>query len=121
MDLTGLSISIDGVTTPASDYIHEWIQAVRDDRVARCPSDDTVDGTCSTIEFEDQRIFERGSAFLGAKPVRTLSLKGKAEVRMHTAVVLSVFEVKTRGRLITIGIDTASLQIRAKIVEVNGK
>jgi hypothetical protein len=47
-----------------------------------------------------------------------LSLKGTAEVRLDTAAVLSVFEVKTRGRVITIGIDSPSLEIRAEIVEV---
>lgn len=118
MDLTGLSLTIDGVTTNASDYIREWIETVRQNRVMNFSSANVLDGAY-TIEFEDQRVFERGSAFLDVKPVRSLSLKGTAEVRLDTAAVLSVFEVKTRGRLITIGIDSPSLEIRAEIVEVD--
>jgi len=116
MDLTGLSLTIDGVTTNASDYIREWIETVRQNRVMNSPSGNVPDGAY-TIEFEDQRVFERGSAFLDVKPVRSLSLKGTAEIRLDTAAVLSVFEVKTRGRVITIGIDSPSLEIRAEIVE----
>lgn len=119
-NLSNASFSVDGIPIVAADYIQEWTKKVRDDRVARFPWDTVPEGV-HIVDFADERRFAEGSAFLDGRPVRNITLNGTTEVQLDRAVVVSVFEVKTRGRLITVELNSPVLEVTAEIVEVGSQ
>jgi hypothetical protein len=120
LNLSDVSFSVDGSPIVPADYVRKWIEEVRIDHVNRFSWEALPDGV-HMLEFADRRIFAEGRAFLDGRPVRSITLRGTVEVQLDRAVVMSVFEVKTRGRLVTVEINSPVLEVAAQLVELDSK
>jgi hypothetical protein len=116
-DLETHKLMIGGEAVPANDYVRKWADTVRHEQVRKLDVQAMPDGDY-TVRVEGSRAFTEGEATLDDVPLKLLSLSGTAEVAVRRAVVLSIFEVATRGRLVKIGVDHGGLELRADIIEL---
>ncbi len=117
IDMETATLEIGGQPTGLKGYVHAWIEKARHDRCRKFPSL-TVDGE-QVLEFQDSRVFDIGQAAVNGKPMAVIDLKGTVKVQVIRAVVVSAFEVATRGRFITVQIDGNQLQLKADFVQID--
>ena len=103
LDLETTTLEIDGDSVPFKKYVQPWIEKARDERSNRFPSLG-FDGE-HTLEFADARAFESGHVKVNGQPVAQMELQGTVQVKVIRAVVVSAFEVTTRGRAISVQVD----------------
>ena len=65
------------------------------------------------------RAFAGGLAKINGQLVAMLELSGTVKVQVIRAVVVSAFEVETRGRLVTVQIDGQQLMLKGDFVQIN--
>jgi hypothetical protein len=118
LDISQSTVSIAGVSIPAPEYVNGWIQSERDHEVARSQASELPDGT-HRLEFSEQFTFQEGEAFLDQRPLAKIAIRGCAQVAITRGAVISVFEVHSRGRMITVGVDAHGLEIRMDVVELD--
>jgi Restriction endonuclease len=117
IDLTAKSITIHGETTPAEEYFKGMSERARDAKLNRTPSYTLGEGEHEII-FDETLDFIEGEAFIDSKPIKAVSLRGKATVHITIASVLSVYEVESRGRMIVVGMSSAGIEVQANLVEL---
>jgi len=117
MDLEAASFELQGETTDLSKYVRSWIEKAREERCRSFPSL-TLDGE-HTLEFKETRTFQQGEAVVNGKPVAAIDLEGTVKVQVFRAVVVSAFEVTTRGRLISVEIAGSQVELLAEFVQVD--
>ena len=59
--------------------------------------------------------------FVNGEPVRSIGVKGTFPVVVAKAVVVSAFDVATRGRLITVQANTPSVRVTADFVQLHAQ
>lgn len=116
IDLNGKSLIIAQKKNSASDFINKWIESIRDRQIEGLQISDMQNGN-HCIEFSDQRCFDQGEAYLDDKNIKIITLSGKADLFITRGLVRSVFEVESRGRVITVDADSPGLEIRAEFIE----
>lgn len=117
VDLEMASFVLDGTPINLKGYITAWIKQLSENRCNHFPSVGACEGM-HVLEFSEERTFKSGQAVVNGHPVKSLELKGTVKVHVSKAVVISVFEVATRGRVITVQVDTPIASVRAEFVQL---
>ncbi len=117
LDLETTFLVIDGELKNLGEYGYAWIEKARQERCRTFPSL-TLEGE-HILEFHDTKNFVKGQATVDGRPVSKIDLKGTVKVQVSRAIVLSVFEVASRGRVIHVQIEGQQVQIRAEFVQVH--
>lgn len=71
------------------------------------------------VLFDETLDFAEGEAFIDSKPIRTISLRGKATVHIAIASVISIYEVESRGRMLVVGMSSQGIEVQAQLVEIS--
>ena len=119
IDLKKASFMLKGEAVDFDDYIHTWIVRLRDDRFGHFPSA-TVEEGCHILDFEDARIFD-AEALVNGQQVRSIRVKGTFPVEVAKPVVVSAFDVATRGRFITVQVNTSLARLTAEFVQIEAQ
>jgi hypothetical protein len=117
VDFDSALFLLGGADTSLRDYVTDWINQARKDRCGHFPSAGAIEGM-HLLEFNDERTFEGGQAVINSCPVKSMELTGTVQVHVAKAVVVSAFEVATRGRFITVQIDMPVGQLKAELVQL---
>ncbi|MGH2435390.1 MAG: hypothetical protein ACRDFA_00180, partial [bacterium] len=117
IDLTGASFVLDGEVADLKAYVDTWVDRARHARCDHFPSGLVAEGV-HALEFSDERTFNEGQAAVNDQPVSVMTLKGTVQVQVSKAVVVSAFEVASRGRVITVQVDGPSVQLKAEFVQL---
>jgi hypothetical protein len=120
VDLETALLTLDAVETPLKPYATEWIQQASNRRCDRFPSGLVEDGM-HVLEFDESRKFEVGQAVVDGFPVAEIQLTGTVQVYVSRAVVVSAFEVATRGRVVTVRVEMPLGQLQAQFVQLTAK
>lgn len=91
--LNSVSFTIDGEEHDLNAYLEEWIDEVS----AKRPSGFGGEGV---YPFEASRVFPTNEVAMNQERVKQMNVSGKVEVRRIPGVIVSRFEVATRGRVI---------------------
>ena len=116
VDLRNASFVLRGVVTDADQFVRIWIDELANSRCSRFPSN-TVEEGRHLLDFAAQREFDEGQAFVNGRPVRSIETAGTVEVDVRKAVVLSAFDIATRGRCMTIMLEMPDASISADFVQ----
>jgi hypothetical protein len=93
VDLSCASFTMDGEEHDLSAYLKEWI----DQASGTPPSGFVGEGV---YPFEASRVFSSNDVAINLERVKQMTVSGKVEVRRIPGVIVSRFEVATRGRII---------------------
>jgi hypothetical protein len=117
-DIDVALFSLGGTVANLKEYIDAWAVKARDTRLSRFNSVTAGPGV-HQVEFEEERTFEdHDAASLDGRSVRGIKLRGTVQVEIRKAVVMSVFEVATRGRFVSVRVDSPAAKITANFVEL---
>jgi hypothetical protein len=108
---------LDGAKTDLGKVALQLVEESRDLRMNSLPSDTLVDGGHS-IGFAGLREFPPGSASIGGRRVANVAITGTCTVTVQKGNVVSVFDVHTRGRYITVRVRSSQLTLEAGFVEM---
>jgi hypothetical protein len=70
------------------------------------------------FEFSDERSFTSGQAVVNGQPIATMAITGTVEVEVSKAVVVSAFEVVSRGRVVTVQVGASAVQLTASFIQL---
>ena len=115
--LEGKNFRIKGEEFAADEYIKKIIENARDNKLNRTPTQTLGEGA-HIIEFTETVEFNEGEAFLEKKAIRALEIQGQAEIEIALGSVLSVYEVKSRGRMLVVGASSQGIELKAQVVEI---
>jgi hypothetical protein len=118
IDIETVKMVLDGQHIDASEYIQRIIAEARQARVNSFPSGCAEEGR-HELEFSTERVFVRGAALLDNRPLLRVVIKGTTEVVVCRAVVVSAFEVASRGRHITVKVKMPVTDVRADFVSLD--
>jgi hypothetical protein len=116
IDLATASFLLDGDTADLMAYVNAWVDRSRHARCDHFPSGLVAEGI-HVLEFSDERSFNEGQAVVNDKAVSAMALKGTVQVQVSKAVVVSAFEVASRGRVITVQVDGPAVQLKGEFVQ----
>jgi len=97
VDLRTASFDLNGKQIDLVEYVNAWVLQLRSQRCNRFPSHSAKEGTHS-LEIAGEKTFGDGEAVLDGVPIGSLEVIGSVEVQVKKPVVVSAFEVGTRGR-----------------------
>jgi restriction endonuclease len=121
VELASAAFSVGGQAMNLKQYMEEWTSQAQIERLKQFNAADAEEGP-HELEFLDERQFNDADAVLvEGRTLRRIEMRGILKVRVHKAVVLSVFEVATRGRCITVRIDSPDTEITANFVELRAQ
>ena len=118
VDIATAACVMNGTSIDLGRYINEWLDQARHERCNHFPSG-LVDPGEHILEFSAERTFDIGQAVVNGNSVRAMELTGSVHVQVTKAVVVSAFEVESRGRFITVQIDGPIAQMKAEFVQLN--
>jgi hypothetical protein len=119
MDPSMTVVRVNGEIVGTSKFIENIIANLRDDRMNSFASGTVSEGVHNVL-FEGERVFPLGEVTVDGKCVHHVTVTGSAEVAVNKAVVLSAFEVATRGRQVTVKLNMPFGEIHASFVELPG-
>lgn len=93
VDLDSASFTLDGERHELKAYLKEWFDEVSKKR----PADFEGEGV---YPFEASRVFSTNEAAMNQEPVKQITISGNVESRRIPGVIVSRFEVATRGRVV---------------------
>lgn len=106
-----------GLTTDAKEFCERLITEFKDARVNRFPSA-TADEGNHALDFDGIREFADNKVTLDGVAIRRIAVKGVVDIKVCKAVVVSAFEISTRGRHITVQVPMPFGEIRASFVQL---
>jgi len=118
VDIATATCVLNGDSIDLGRYINEWLDQARHERCNYFPSG-LVDPGEHVLEFNAARAFDIGRAVVNGNSVRAMELSGRVHVQVTRAVVVSAFEVESRGRVVTVQIDGPIGQIKAEFVQLS--
>lgn len=116
-DLASASFVVDGVQAPLPGYFDSWVSAERERRISTFPSTTAAEGL-HELTFEADRSFTLGQATLNGQPIEAVMLRATVAVRVSRAVIISHFEVGTRGRAVTVALTVGPATVLAAFAEL---
>jgi hypothetical protein len=117
IDLARASFLLDGESSDLKAHVNAWVDRARHARCDHFPSGLVAEGI-HVLEFSDERNFNEGQAVVNAQAVSVMTLKGTVQVQVSKAVVVSAFEVASRGRVITVQVDGPAVQLKGEFVQL---
>jgi Restriction endonuclease len=117
IDLDAASFSLGSESANLKTYVNAWVDKARHARCDHFPSVLAAEGV-HVLEFNDARNFDEDRASVNDQPVSIMTLTGTVKVQVCKAVVVSAFEVASRGRVITVQIDGPAVQLKGEFVQL---
>lgn len=117
IDSASAVLVVNGATVDTRQFVEGIIAGVRDARVNSFPSLAVAEGA-HEVPFEGERVFSSGEVTVDGRSVRRVVVTGSAEVTVKKAVVVSAYEVATRGRQISVKVIMPFGEILASFVEI---
>ena len=117
IDPTQAMFALNGEIVDFSTLAPKWIVAARDEASNHFASGRAEAGI-HKLSFAKQHSYGPHEATLNGKPVRRIDITGTVDVEISKAIVVSAFEVATRGRHTTVQLRLAGAEIKAGFVEV---
>lgn len=108
---------LDGQLVDWGKYVNEWVLAEAERRSNQFPSASATEGV-HELQYEATRTFGNGRAILNGDELLSISILGKANVRVVKAKVMSHFEVETRGRVLTLALDFPLANLHVSFPEI---
>ncbi len=118
LDFASAAFELDGERADLKAFVDGWVDRARHARCDRFPSAGAAEGV-HVLEFSDERSFEPGQASVNGVHVSTIRVSGTVQVEVTKAVVVSAFEVATRGRVISVQIGMSDVEIAASFVQLS--
>jgi hypothetical protein len=100
VDAASAQWTVDGVSANVKDYLDTWLALERDRRVNTFPSG-AVEAGAHQVGLAFDREFEPGKASLNGIDVERVRFHGDLRVRVTRPILVSYFDVATRGRAVT--------------------
>jgi Restriction endonuclease len=119
IDTATAIFKVNGEHVDFNGYIRQWIDEEAEARMNRFPSTEAVEGT-HELEFESTRTFYPATATLDEKGIDRIELKGTTSVQVIHATMVSHFQLATRGRALTVGLNLGGADIHATFVMLPG-
>jgi hypothetical protein len=91
---------LNGEEIRLSTYLNAWAQEAKKVALLHFPSAKLTDGVYK-LSYPQSRYFAEGELLVEGQPIRKLSLVCEIRARITRPKVISHFEVKTRGRVIS--------------------
>ena len=117
VDLATASFELDGKPSNLKEMVDAWVDRAKHARCDHFPSAGAAAGI-RVLDFSEERTFEPGQAIGNGNPVTNMNLAGTVEVEISEAMVVSAFEVESRGRVVTVQVGSSAVQITASIVQL---
>lgn len=117
---SGKTISINGTSAPADEYIKNMVIAARDAELNMTRTQLLPEGQ-HQIKFGHLAEFDKGDAFLDLKPIKTINISGNAQVDIVLGSVLSIYEVQSRGRMLIVNANSHGVELQAQIIEATAQ
>jgi hypothetical protein len=117
IDVATASFVLNGAAGVLNDYVMSWVDTAKQARCDHFPSAH-LDAGSYILEFSDERHFDAGQAVVNNMPVSIMTVKGTVKVQVRKPVIVSAFEVESRGRIITVQTADESVQVTAYFVEL---
>jgi hypothetical protein len=100
VDVESAQWRVDGVSANLKDYLNTWLGLEREGRANMLPSGIVEEGV-HEVGLAFERAFEVGTASLNGADVELIRFDGHLRVRLTRPVLMSYFDVATRGRAVT--------------------
>jgi hypothetical protein len=118
MDMLTATFVVRGAVVDLDQFIRTWISDLSKRRADGFPSGAAEEGI-HTLNFDDERDFENGDAILNDRKIRRVRVAGTVDVKVSKAVVVSAFDVVSRGRMISTRFELPSVRVVADFVATN--
>jgi hypothetical protein len=99
-------------------YFNTWIGQLREHRTNHFNSLIAQEGPHS-LQIADTRTFAVGEAILNGTALASIDVTGTVEVYVKKGIVVSAFDVTTRGRFVTVQINTPTSAFSGEFVSVH--
>jgi hypothetical protein len=117
LELKGTPLVIDGTEHDASEYIAAEANRLKDPAMFKAGRD-LEEGRAHTTEFSDLQTYEKGRVTLDGKPTRSIEIRGTVEFERVVGSIESIYEVQSRGRYLTVGVQAGGIRLEATLVQV---
>jgi hypothetical protein len=117
IDITKTLFVLDGECTDLKAYMDAWVERAKCARCDYFPSGLAEEGI-HVLEFSDECNFSEGRAAVDGQAVSGVILKGSVQVHLSKAIVVSAFEVMSRGRVITVKVPGPAVQLKFEFVQL---
>lgn len=117
IDIAGATFVLDGQETSLHDFVQVFINRLRNESSNKINSGAMTEGV-HVLAFAGDHEFAEGQATVNGKPLGKLHAAGTVEVHISRAVVVSAYEVATRGRHVTVQLTLPIGQIVAEFIQL---
>lgn len=115
IDIPTAKFSIDGEKISLIEYLNEWANELSKERSNRFNSTEAQEGP-NELEISDNKEFINEEVIINEKNISKMELTGTVNVNVYKGYVVSVFEVETRGRVVSVKVDMPSGDIQADFI-----
>lgn len=117
IDLETALFAIDGEQLNLKSYVTDWAS---DETTRRCNSfrSESVPSGDYPLLFDATREYSDVEVVVNGQPIARMALSGQIRARVAHAVVVSYFEIATRGRAIYVKAEIPGVKVNAAFVTV---
>ena len=117
LERKGTPLVIDGIEHDASEYVVAIANRLKDPAMFKATKE-FEEGRLYTAEFFDLQTYEKGRVTLDGKPTRSIEIRGTVEFEHVIGSIESIYEVQSRGRYLTVGVQAGGIRLEAIVVQV---
>lgn len=117
IDLSTATFELDGQPMDLRAFVDAWVDRSKHRRCDHFQSALAAEGV-HRLEFSDEQSFASGQAIVNGQSLATMKMTGSVEVEVSKAVVVSAFEVGSRGRVVTVQVGASAVQLTASFIQL---
>ena len=118
LDTQKQTFSVDGFKTDLSEWLNPIIRRFVEERKNCFPSPLLPEGVHS-VEYSGEHVFPAGTAFLNGDELEKVQVSGILAIRITKAVIVSAFDVSTRGRVVSVKLEMPPATIKADFMALH--